>query len=653
MPNVAICNKTLYNTNETFNAIWSLTRAMLAAGWKYKSSSDAYTGSSKEITGNLVFDKWAIKGGVNLTTVAGQTGTAATVQASNINVVVTGLTGMTANSVGRYLSLSGCTTSTNNGVFRIVAYNSATSVSIFNPAGTFDLSNGAIVWAEQGGGVLASIVANSPNQGIATITGLSGMTAPTTTNRGCVGDRLTIMGSDTPANNGTFIIVAYISATSVVISNTAAVNDSSGAVIWTEMSPTDQVYPSSLYATTGLGSWICLEGVSVLKIPIGTTVPVNYIRGENVTQAATGAAGELLGVVTDVVGGLGYLTILPRISGTGASVNGWSITGSDVIIGGLSGVSITPYASGTAAKFTQQVVFWKNNATTGHMYIQSCDESSESAYQFSNLAISQAGCTISICPGGASSGGNMFPSVGSFVSIGTASTGIASTGSIQLALSTTVTNLGKAHLLVANAIPYSGISADGSFSFIIGNPGTSPGAYLGWTYQRMDDCEEGDVFPHVFIANYNAPNYNSVKTTSPTSAGGTDIFRADILAAVNYTPCSGWRRRGFATLDLFQQFNLCILGSYGSTSIIASNTGSVDKVACTPNTIYVREPIWVISTQLGYKMKKGSTRWMSTTLGANSNDCYDGKRLVQLAGGFAGPLVLGPWDGLTVPINNS
>ena len=652
MPNVAICNKTLYNTNETFNAIWALTRAMLAAGWKYKSSADAYTGSSKEVTGNQVFDKWAIKGGVNLTTVAGQTGTVAIVSASNINVTVTGLTGMTANSVGRYLALSGCTTSTNNGVFRIVAYNSAVSVSIFNPAGTSDVSNGAIVWAEQGGGVLASITANSPNQGLATITRLSAMTAPTTTSRGCVGDRLTIMGSSTPANNGTFIIVAYISATSVVISNTAAVNDSSGALIWTEMSPTDQVYPSSLYATTGLGAWTCLEGVSVLKIPIGTAVPVNYIRGENITQAATGAAGELLGVVTDTTNGLGYLTVLPRIYGTGASVNGWSITGTDLIVGGLSGVSIAPYASGTAAKFTQQVVFWKNNATTGHMYIQSCDESSESAYQFSNLAISQAGCTASICPGGASSGGNMFPSVGSFVSIGTASTGIASTGSTTLALSTTVTSLGKAHLLVANAIPYSGISADGSFTLIVGNPGTSPGAYLGWSYQRLDDCEEGDVFPHVFIGNYAATNYAMVKTASPAGAAGTDVFQATILAAASYTPCLGWRRRGFATLDLFQQFNLCILGSYGTTSIINSNTGSGDKVACTPNAIYVREPIWAISTQLGYRMRKGSTRWMSTTLGANSNDCYDGKRLIQLSGTLTGPLVLGPWDGLTIPLNN-
>ena len=45
-------------------------------------------------------------------------------------IVVTGLTGMSAGSVGNYLSLTGATSALNNGLFSIVAYNSATSVDI-------------------------------------------------------------------------------------------------------------------------------------------------------------------------------------------------------------------------------------------------------------------------------------------------------------------------------------------------------------------------------------------------------------------------------------------------------------------------------------------------------------------------------------------
>lgn len=83
--------------------------------------------------------------------VSGQSGSAASVSsAGGGNATVDGLTGMTADSVGRFLTLSGAASSGNNGTFLIVQYNSATSVSIANPSAVAgDANNTSIVWSER------------------------------------------------------------------------------------------------------------------------------------------------------------------------------------------------------------------------------------------------------------------------------------------------------------------------------------------------------------------------------------------------------------------------------------------------------------------------------------------------------------------------
>lgn len=81
----------------------------------------------------------------------GQTGAAATVAAFGAGVAtITGLTGMTANSVGNFLTISGAATVGNNGTFLIITFNSATSVDISNATGASpDANDGAIVWTER------------------------------------------------------------------------------------------------------------------------------------------------------------------------------------------------------------------------------------------------------------------------------------------------------------------------------------------------------------------------------------------------------------------------------------------------------------------------------------------------------------------------
>lgn len=83
--------------------------------------------------------------------IAGQTGATATISAFSGGVsTITGLTGMTAQSVGRFLTMSGAANSGNNGTFLIITFNSSSSVDISNTAGVFpDANSGALSWTER------------------------------------------------------------------------------------------------------------------------------------------------------------------------------------------------------------------------------------------------------------------------------------------------------------------------------------------------------------------------------------------------------------------------------------------------------------------------------------------------------------------------
>ena len=84
--------------------------------------------------------------------VAGQTGAAASITVFLAGIVtITGLTGMTANSVGRFLTVSGAATGANNGTFLITEFVSAASVKYSNSGGVApDANNTAISWTERG-----------------------------------------------------------------------------------------------------------------------------------------------------------------------------------------------------------------------------------------------------------------------------------------------------------------------------------------------------------------------------------------------------------------------------------------------------------------------------------------------------------------------
>jgi hypothetical protein len=162
-------------------------------------------------------------------------GSAATITAfASPNLSVGGLTGMLAQYTGALLSLRIAGISGNNGVFTVNAFTDANDVVVTNAAGYFpDPNSGALEWELYNAGATGSITAVVG--GIATFTtGLQ-----TTFTQNSVGHFITISGANTPANNGTFLITAFLSTSSIQYANANAIfpDTHSGTLLWIENLP--------------------------------------------------------------------------------------------------------------------------------------------------------------------------------------------------------------------------------------------------------------------------------------------------------------------------------------------------------------------------------------------------------------------------------
>jgi len=661
MSHVIVPNQSAPTVSDGFFGIWKLTRALLAAGWKYKASGDATAAGTKDTTGSFINEKWGIGGGVNLTsTVQSATGSVVFTAATDGTVTLTFTgTAFTALSVGRMLTVSGAVNAVNNGTFRITTFTSGTSIKIFNSTATTETTS--VTWAEKQGGSNGTIStagtgAATVGRAIFAVSSGTPFVVPTTApmSRGSVGDRLTIANGAIGANNGHFVITRVITSTSVEIENSAATSSgetNNGSLHWTQVSPTAQTEPNGITGTNGTGPWICLQGPSIMKIPIGTNVTTGtFLRGEKVTQTTSGATGTIIGVLTDASGGLGYLVVEPRLNGTGGGPRGWTSAGTDTVsavaapVG--SGATVTSTA-GPPVEYVREMVWWKSTQAAAHCWYQCVDQAGESASRFSVLATA-GGVTNAIAPGGPAA---TFPTPGSFVVWGTANSGAVGTGASNLYNNNYTANYGFVHAIAATCIENSTEGADGSFILMHGSPVTSPGTYIGAMLQRCDNSEDGDVDPYVIHPGTAAANYNSSRTTADTTATTADWFRADTYFAVgSYTPIRGWRRRGFATGDAFQTFQGAVTASLNTTSVALQNVASPCRIANSFQTNFIREPLWVVSAQLGQKMRKGSLRWMFVTEGGVTNQTYATAAWIQAGTGSA-PLVVGPWDGQTVATN--
>lgn len=146
-----------------YKDIAAATLSSLAGFWTCYYSCDSSTAGS---AGDGI-DLWGTQGaGTANSGSAATITTGATIPGAQR---LTGLTGMSAGSVGNMMTISGAATSANNSKtntpWLIVQYNSASSVDVLNPAGTTtDANNGSIVWAERGAYTRtdANLVGNTP-----------------------------------------------------------------------------------------------------------------------------------------------------------------------------------------------------------------------------------------------------------------------------------------------------------------------------------------------------------------------------------------------------------------------------------------------------------------------------------------------------------
>jgi hypothetical protein len=633
------------------------------------------------------FDLWAVGGAVQLSSTSrgSGSGTGVSIAASNAASgfsTISGVTGFTQASVGCYLVITGSVSTTgplpsntNNGTFRIVSQ-TGTTVTVYAPSLVAETSNSFLTVTEEAGGLAANITTfttvTSGQSTLINVTGLTGMSASV------VGKMLTIFGAANQANNGTFPIAAYVSATSVSIYNPSAVQTdaNNGSLTWVVVDPLQQVYPGYLQyynsADHGSGAWIILQGPTTMKIPIGSNaVTGTFIRGENIVQTGTGAQGELLGVVTDTTGGTGYLVVAPRVLGTGSSVAlyGWNNSTTDTITGGLSGATVTSTA-GPPIAYIREMVIWKDTFSFGHIYYQCIDQSSttESATtantgRFSTMANTLSAVTSQVPPAGSTGGSpvtNGFPTVGTLVFIGTGGSGASSTGHAGWDGFSNYTTNGKFHVMVANNIEQQGVSQDGSWIFA---QSLSSNAYNGYAFQRMDNNEDGDLDPYTCVCIGGLGNDGPTRTVN-TSGGNatTDLFTmfATWITNTSQSNCNwrGFYRRGLPVGpngfgDQYQPFSPAYLYDPGTSAFIlitSGNQGYPDRVGTAVLETYVREPIWVYSggTVGQPRMRKGTPRWMMITQGLNINQTTDSLKWICLSN--TNPqMFCGPWDGVTTP----
>ena len=485
-----------------------------------------------------------------------------------------------------------------------------------------------------------------------TVTGLTGIVAADK------GRFLHLSSASSAGNNHWHQIEEILGATSVRVDarrsafTPVATDASNGSIVWEILDPTT----GTRVALDTTQCWIMMSGPSTLKVPI-TAAPVDgptgftFIRGENVSQATTGAEGEIIGFVFDADGSVGYLTVRPRIIGTGGDTHGWG-TGEE-ITGATSGATVTQV--GPTLEYRQQTVFHKEaNEDAGHMYHQCIEPVGESADSFETLA-SAAGCTATIQPGGGGTD-NTFPAI-AFTSIG--NTG-SSTGDAWMWSTHANVVLGNAQCIAADAIFEEDYSADGTWAMCIAvttTLSTATGGVYGLRgMMLMDDGEPGDLDPWITLGGSTATLYSSTARTAANETGSStfdpDWCSSGIQDIQTTTSVywRGWRRRGLGTDDAFitcEQAALYLVQE--SEFVIEEKPTTLDEVATEPVTTIAREPVTIICAGAAMgKTRKGNVRHLTMVQNGNPNRTYDDGKALCLHN-VNGAYVITPWDETSIP----
>ncbi len=391
--------------------------------------------------------------------------------------------------------------------------------------------------------------------------------------------------------------------------------------------PSADTYPTGL---DSVSAWWLATGPATVKVPVSSNSTGTFLRGEKVTQATSGAEGEILGFMYDTATvANSFLNILAR-TGT--------FNGTDVITGASSGATIT--ATATPTVYTAEVLFWKAaNTGSGTIYTSRARAAEASLVDLTGAS----GCTATVAPGGGGTG-NSFPTLAAAI------LGAGGSATHVIWFGTASIGSPKAQVVATNVTGATGVSPDGTFWLMSGNVAAGAGASSGFGYFRLDDTEEGDLDPFVWQS---SGGFSSYSRTSVPSAGYNDKWsNNNSMYVANYGLFFGWRRRGFATGDDSTYYSTAALNYLtGVGSVLLNTFATVETVACHTQTIKVREPVWVAPYSSVLKHRKGTLRWFQYVPTGAAYDLWDTKTWVQV---FAATstypgIILGPWDGTSTP----
>ena len=407
--------------------------------------------------------------------------------------------------------------------------------------------------------------------------------------------------------------------------------------------------------------WIVLSGPQVLKVPLASAPTGTPTRGEIVTQATSGATGELVSYIWDAVGVSGWAVIKPQ-TGTFNATNTFT--------GAISAAVLTP--TGTVVTFAREIMFAKTATSTvaGYIHYVVADATAENVCLLSYLA-AQTGCTALIPPGcGGTS--NRFdtasPVTGSPIIQCVRGTQVAAgqftSADNWFGLASTFAS--NAQIACTNATPAASTSADGSFW--IGLPTTTANNYTGFFFTAVDDCEPGDCDPYVLFVGSACAVAASSTYTRLGAAGyaGYQYVPYCLIGypgATTYASYFGYQSRGntvtardvpcvyWGTLNM----NISVTNSLAQAMYPTTTL----KACCTPAAAppLVREPVSLYAT-IGVtgiaRQAKGKCRWLQAISIGNVIDTVDSKSwLVIAAYGFlvatVPAFIIGPYDGATTP----
>jgi hypothetical protein len=521
--------------------------------------------------------------------------------------------------------------------------NGTTKISNSDPAAD-NWGSGTV---SNAGAAAASIA--TPVRGRATVTGLTGIVAADK------GRFLTITGGATGANNNHHQIEEIVSATSVRIDarNFAVAADANnGALTWTVRDPLGDLYSSFTATLDASIAWWCAQGPSILKIPFTVGSVGNFTVGENIVQTTTGAEGELLGYTYNSVTATGWLSVAPRLRGTGSGVYGWQ-TG-NTITGGESAATVSQ--NGTALDYVYEVVFTKPAAnTTIQIFVGQFETVAESAQLFSFCA-TQAGATAIVAPGGGGTG-NTFGAA-AWVMWGTGTT--AGTGSKVSGTTTTSVFFLNAQYICVDAIPEQAYTADGSWALFIATTqslSTAPVGGILYGFQRLNDVEDGELSPYMTINPGGTKTlYTNTRTsagTITTIAGQTDMCSFaffDTTLSTTRVCFNGWRGRGMlpVSTDAFTEFEIADLAFLQTAIAFVRATNTVPRMQSSASPYAKpRGLVQLVHTNASnIRMYKGNFKWIYWVNGDQVTDIYGtDPAWVQLSSNLQGSLVLGPSDG--------